>query len=356
MSARPSLRHVILVPGARDGVEDGEGVRTYRLAGPPIPRQRPYRFMLATRSISRIVQHERPDLIEIGSPFIVPWIVRHATRMLDVPLVCFHHTNLPQMFAPRAGRWRLAQRFVYRSASRYMRRLDALFPVTIVASDAAARDLAREGIDRIAHVPLGVDLETFTPRRRATGAETRARHGLPGAPLVGFVGRFAREKELDVVLDAWSAVERATDARLVLVGAGPLEPRLRAHPYASRVHFLPFQHDRRALADLLAALDVYIAPGAIETFGLSALEALASGTPVLSADAGGVADHVRASGAGRLFVPHCSASLAEEAIALLRADLMALGAAGRRFAEAEHDWTTVFDRLFAVYDEVLRGR
>ncbi len=355
VAARPSLRHVMLVPGARDGVEDGEGVRTYRLAGPPIPRQRPYRFMLATRSISRIVQHERPNLIEIGSPFIVPWIVRHATRMLDVPLVCFHHTNLPQMFAPRAGSWRPAQRLVYHSAWRYMRRLDTLFPVTIVASHSAARDLAREGIDRIARVPLGVDLDTFTPRRQAARDETRARHGLPDAPLVGFVGRFAREKDLDVVLDAWPAVERATGAKLVLAGAGPMAARLQAHPYAEHVHFLPFLHDRGALADLLAALDVYVAPGAIETFGLSALEALASGTPVLSADAGGVADHVRASGAGRLFIPHHAASLTEEAIALLRSDLGALGRAGRTFAESEHDWNTVFDRLFAVYDEVLRG-
>lgn len=350
---RPWLRHILVVPGDRDRIRDTGGGRTYRLHGPPIPRQRPYRFMLATRSVSRIVQHERPDLIEIGSPFIVPWIVRRATRTLDVPLVCFHHTNLPDQFAPRDGSTGLLHRAMHRAVWDYMRRLDRLFPLTIVASRAAERDLTAAGIDRIERVPLGVDLQQFTPARRVSATLTRARHGLPDAPLAGYVGRFAREKEIEVVLDGWAAVERATDARLVLIGAGPMERRLRAHRYGERVIFVPYQRDRDALADLLAALDVYIAPGPIETFGLSALEALASGVPVLSVDRGGVADLVTDSGAGRLFAWRTPASVTEQAVALLRDDLARLGQMARDFAEAEHSWDTVFDRLFRVYHRVL---
>jgi alpha-1,6-mannosyltransferase len=99
----PSLRQVLVVPGAEDGWQDTAGTRMYRLHGPPIPRQRPYRFMLATRSVDAIVRHERPDVIEIGSPFVVPWIVRHATRHLDVPLVCYHHTDPPGCSRRRWG-------------------------------------------------------------------------------------------------------------------------------------------------------------------------------------------------------------------------------------------------------------
>ena len=123
-----------------------------------------------------------------------------------------------------------------------------------------------------------------------------------------------------MLLDAWSAVEKVTAARLVLVGTGPLETRLRAHPYASRLTFLPFKNDRTEVADLLAALDLYVAPGRVETFGLSSLEALASGTPVLAADAGGVAEQVERSGAGRVFEAGNTASLSEQAIALLAED------------------------------------
>jgi alpha-1,6-mannosyltransferase len=357
VAARPWLRHVLAVPGSRDRIVDEGGVRMYRIQGPPIPRQKPYRFMLATRSVSRIVRHERPDIIEIGSPFIVPWIVRHATRALDVPMVCFYHTNVPRLLAPDAGRSGVARHAVYRAAWHYMRRLDHLFPLTVVTSDYAANELASEGITRIAKVPLGVDLERFHPHRRAHAAETRQRFGLPEGRLAGFVGRFAREKELHVLLDAWPTIEAATGARLALVGAGPMQAALAAHPYASRVSFVPFQNQRETLADLLAAFDVYLAPGRIETFGLSALEALASGTPVLSADLGGVSDLVAHSGAGRTFAAGEADALADAACALFSEDLHVLGVRGRTYAEAEHGWDTVFDRLFAVYrDVVAAGR
>ena len=58
-------------------------MRCYRLHGPSVPTQKPYRFMLATRSTSRIVAHERPDLIEVGSTWFAPWLVHLATRRID---------------------------------------------------------------------------------------------------------------------------------------------------------------------------------------------------------------------------------------------------------------------------------
>lgn len=352
VDADPALRQVLVVPGAEDGWQDSAGTRLYRLHGPPIPRQRPYRFMLATRSVDRIVRHERPDVIEIGSPFVVPWIVRHATRATEVPLVCYHHTDLPGMFTPQVGRFRRTRRVVNRALWRYLRVLDRCFVRTLVASPSAARDLAAAGIDRVTSVPLGVDLDTFTNARRAQVAETRERHALPDGPLCGFAGRFAREKALDVVLDAWPEVERRTGARLVLIGAGPMAARLAAHPYGARVLFRAFQSERGALADLLAALDCYVAPGPIETFGLSAVEAMACGTPLLSVNRGGVADHVHASGAGRVYDIGEPASLAEQAVALLQDDLPALGRQARAHVEREHAWPAVFRRLFDVYREL----
>jgi alpha-1,6-mannosyltransferase len=107
------------------------------------------------------------------------------------------------------------------------------------------------------------------------------------------------------------------------------------------------------LADLLAAVDLLISPGSTETFGLSALEGLASGTPVLSADRGGVAELVAGSGAGMTFAAGDVASLADVAIsALQRDDLHCLGLLGRAYAEREHAWSRTFDRLFAVYRDL----
>jgi alpha-1,6-mannosyltransferase len=148
-------------------------------------------------------------------------------------------------------------------------------------------------------------------------------------------------------------VERRTGARLLLVGDGPARRRLQRRPGSDRVFWLPFQHERDRLADLLAAADLAVAPCSIETFGLSALEALASGTPLLSADRGGVAETVGRSDAGAVFASGEAGALAVGAQRLLQGELASLGAAGRRYAEAHHGWDAVLDRIFDVYRDIL---
>jgi alpha-1,6-mannosyltransferase len=148
-------------------------------------------------------------------------------------------------------------------------------------------------------------------------------------------------------------VERRTGARLLLIGDGPSRERLQRRSGSERFFWLPFERDRERLADLLAAADLYVAPCSLETFGLSALEAIASGTPILTADRGGVAETVTRSGAGAHFRSGDPGSLADTAVQLLSEDLGVLGARGRLYAEAYHGWDTVLDRLFDIYRRVL---
>ena len=349
---REHLRQAILVPGSEDAIVETAGVRCYRLRGPLIPFQASYRFLLATRSTSRIVAHERPDIIEVGSNYFAPWLIMRARRHWNAPVVWFYHAHLPRVVAPRGRRDSVLRRAAASVATVYSRRIADSVACTIVASDFVRRELETLGIERTARVPLGVDLELHHPRRRAWAAETRRRFDLPDGPLALFLGRFSREKNVDVAVAAWDTVHRRTGAHLVLVGAGTggmrIEPR-------RGVHVLPFERDRDAVADLHATADVYVAPGPSETFGLAALEALASGTPVLAPDAGGVTELVERSGGGRIFTAGEPASLAEEAVALFADDLALLGGRARAYAEREHDWDAVFDRLFEVYRRVPRG-
>jgi alpha-1,6-mannosyltransferase len=226
---------------------------------------------------------------------------------------------------------------------------------TIAPCRAVVRELESAGVPNVVHVPLGVDLELFTPARRAGAEATRRRLGLPEGPLALYVGRFAGEKELDLVLGAWAAVERRTGARLVLVGAGPAEASLRRAPGADRAIWLGFERSRERLADLYGAATLYVAPGPAETFGLSAMEALASGLPIVSVDQGGVAEAVSRSGAGRLYAAGDPAHFVEVAGSVLAGDPAVLGATGRAYAEAHHAWPHVFDRLFEVYAGILGG-
>jgi alpha-1,6-mannosyltransferase len=351
VAAHPEVRHTMIVPGPRDSVAEIDGVRCYRLRNVNIPTQRPYRFLLNTSLIERVLERERPDLIEIGSPLLVPWVMRRANRRHRIPMVWFFHSNLPlvvNQIGPRVGRGLAA-----RVARAYTRRVGSLCRATIATSEASARDLEAYGVSPVIRASLGVDLERFSPLVRERALEIRSAAGLPAGPLAIYAGRLAVEKQLDVLLDAWARVERRTGARLVVVGDGAVREKLQRHPYAPRVAWLPFQQDRGAVAELLAAGDLFVTPSATETFGFAALEAMASGVPVLGAASGAVAEFVEASGAGRTFAGGDSGDLAEQAVWLLGQDLPALGKRGRAYAERHHSWPGVFDRLFAVYREVV---
>jgi alpha-1,6-mannosyltransferase len=352
VQAHRELRQVLVVPGAQDALAEEGGVRCYRLRGPRIPFDSSYRFLLATRTTRRIMDHERPNLVEVGSPWLVPWLTRRANRGLGAPMVWFYHTHFPSIIHPQGSAVGAGRRSAARAAWAYVRRLSRIYHGVLVASESVARQLEAEGVEQVHRVALGVDLERFHPMRRARQAEVRGRYGLPDSPLAIYVGRFAGEKQLETVLAAWAEVHRRTGARLVLVGAGPREARLRAQATGA-VHWIPYVRDRDQLADLVAACDLYVAPGPAETFGLSALEAMASGLPVLSVDSGGVADRVRASQTGRVYPPFDARECAAAAIGLIEGDLAAMGRVARRFAEEHHSWTTAFDGIMAVYRQIL---
>jgi alpha-1,6-mannosyltransferase len=179
---------------------------------------------------------------------------------------------------------------------------------------------------------------------------------LSSGPLVVYAGRIAAEKQLSVVLRSWRTVSQRTGATLVLAGEGPLKRELSARFAGPFVRWLPFEPNRSALADLLAAADLTVAPGPIETFGLAALESLACGTPVLVPDRGAGAELVVRSSGGGLYPTGDSSVLAREAERLLGLEGRTLGMQGRTYAERTHRWDDVFDALFRVYDDVVAGR
>lgn len=353
VGGRDGLRQVLVIPGGRDGLTESDGVRCYQLRGPAIPFHSSYRFLLATRSVRRIVAHERPDLIEIGSAYGAPWVVAHARAPRHVPVVWFYHSNLPRLVAPALDVAGARRDLRVRTVARYVAAIGRRVTATFAASDAAARDLAEYGVPRIERVTLGVDTERFTDARRAQAAAVRRRHGLGDRPLVGCIGRWAPEKRIDVLLRAWPWIAHRADATLVLLGHGPEEGRLRALARGYDVRFLPYLADRDAMADLLAAMDLVVSPAPHETFGLGVCEALASGVPVLSADRGAAAELVTRSGGGALFAAGEPEDLAARALALLHGDRAALGGAARRHVVEHHAWPVALDALFATYRRLL---
>lgn len=350
VAAHPDLRHVMVVPGERDAVADAGGTRCYRVASPRIPTQRQYRALLRRGTLARIIAHERPDIVEIGSSILVPWLVRGAVGSGGPPTVWFFHTYLPGVIALRDD---LPGRVLRWGIGRYVAAVARGTRATFAASTFAEDALRAMGAPRVVTVPLGVDTATFCPARREHADRIRRELDLPPGPFALYLGRIAREKCLEDVLAAWPEVHRVNGLAFVIVGDGPAQERLARSPGGNAVVWRSFVGDRERVAELTAAAAFVVAPGPFETFGLSALEGLASGTPVLAVDHGAAGELVTRSGVGSVYPRGDRAALAAAAIHLAGQDRGALGRRGRDYAVANHEWDRVMERLFTAYGEVL---
>jgi rhamnosyl/mannosyltransferase len=208
-------------------------------------------------------------------------------------------------------------------------------------------------------VPLSVDTERFTAPDPAAVEELRARYG---PPLLLFVGRLRYYKGLHFLLEALPQMRR--DARLLLVGTGPEEERLRAQVQAAglgqRVHFLGEVDDAQLPACYHAA-DAFVLPSHLrsEAFGIVQLEAQAAGLPIVCTELGTGTSHVTQHGITGLVVPPAEPAALARALDLLVANpalARCLGTAGRARVVREFSHERLFDRMTQVYTEVQHTR
>ncbi len=344
------LEHAIVLPGDRDHVDVWQRSRVYFVRGPAVPVSPGYHFLIARNKLAEIVRLERPDVIEVGSPYAAPWLARRAARRARSAsrLVAFVHEN-PRLYAARAPR--LVRGALDRSLASYLSAAHRNFALAVAASPM---NLTGFGVARTAVVPLGVDTVLFRPAWRdpAWQEETGA---WPGQPVALYAGRLSAEKGLDVVLDALPQVHASLGLRLVVIGEGHLRPRLerlaRERPGMLRV--LPFEADRGRLARAYASADLFFAPCPYETFGLAALEAMASGLPVVGVAAGGIGRLLFGADWGRTYQVGDAADCARAVLELAALDLRALGARARAAAVASYGWDRTFTELVGLYRRLL---
>lgn len=331
-------RHTIAVPrvaGSDDAI--------VALPSLPLPGSGGYRLPVRRAAIARTLVALAPDIIEAGDPYRVAWGALDAAHVLGVPAVAYCHSNIAALARLAAGR-----RFgpvAARVAERYARRVYRGFDLVLAPSQAMTAHLREWGVERVACQPLGVDSTVFHPSRRDPA--WRERHGIEsGSRLLVYAGRFAPEKHLDVIA---AAVNRlGAPYTLLVIGAGPAPP-----PAGPRVVAMPFVDSTEALATALASADAFVHAGDQETFGLSALEAMASGLPIVVRDAEGLGELVDPS-VGVAVAGASSASFSEAIAALFEGDVQERSRAARRRAEAS-DWQRVLPGLVAHYLRLIAG-
>ncbi len=286
---------VLIVPGPRrrEEVLPGGAVRI-TLPALPIPWTGGYRAA-DPRRVADVLTGLRPDVLEVSDRLTLRGFGRWARRR-DVAGVMISHERLDRLLGQV-----LPGPLARRCADIANRHTAADYDIVVCTTEFARAEFRRIGAPNVELVPLGVDLDLFSPRRR--DGRLRADLAAPGHPLLVHCGRLSVEKRVDRSIEAVGELNRAgAPVRLVVAGDGPrrdaLEKRARSVPALPdgrpAVHFTGFISDRHRVATLLATADVSLAPGPHETFGLAALEALAAGTPVVASRSSALADIVTA--------------------------------------------------------------
>ncbi len=210
---------------------------------------------------------------------------------------------------------------------------------------------------KLVTVPNGVDTDTF--RAGVDGTAFRDRLQLDSQPVVVTALRLAKRKGPDLLVDAFGEVLKLVpNARLVIAGDGAererLERMIRRLGIGDRVHMVGTL-SKEEVAELMAAGDVFVLPSSLEAFGLAALEAAATGTPVICSNAGGIPEVFQDGFNALLYVPGDKADLAESIVRMiqdpeLRHELSANGAVTAR----QLTWDTCALRTLRVYEESYR--
>jgi glycosyltransferase involved in cell wall biosynthesis len=299
----------------------------------------------STRRVITELQDFQPTLVHVATPFGVGLAARSATRALGIPLVTSYHTA----FSAYATYYRLS--LLEGPSWSYLRWFHNAGSRTYCPTASVRTELAARGFERLAVWGRGVDRTLFCPRRRSRAM--RLRLGVSDDTIVvAYVGRMAKEKGLEELLEAARHVSRSY-ARIVFAfaGDGPFLDYCRLHA-PERSCFLGYLEGAE-LASFYASADVFVFPSATDTFGNVLLEAMASGLPVIAADTGPTRE-ITANAALR-YPPGASGALAN-AIALLatHAPRRAAQAAASGARSASFGWSAIFDGLLIDYDAVVR--
>ncbi|MCW0044962.1 glycosyltransferase [Brevundimonas sp. BT-123] len=331
---RPGVSHSLIVPGARHKAR-ADGI--VQLRATKLPFGDGYRWPSSVKRWSAWVAAMKPSIIEAGDPYTPGQGALEAGQRVGCPVVGFCHSDPAGLAALHFGEW------AKKPVEKRWAKLFSQFDRVVSPSRFIARRLEEAGVDNIVIRPLGVEIDTFRPDRRDRQWLLKQLGLGDDARLLCFAGRPAKEKNVDVLIEAVQKL--GAPYHLVLVGAGA------GMPEEDRVISMPYESDPKAVAKIIASCDAFVHANDKEPFGLIVLEAMACGRPVVGVNAGGVAETVDES-VGQLAASADADDYAQAVEALFARDIEAIGRAAREKAVSQFAWNRVFEDLCMVYGEL----
>ncbi len=299
--------------------------------------------------ISATLSRFQPDLIHIMTEFNMGIAGLNYGKRNGIPTISNYTTN----FSQYTDYYKL--NFLKQSVWNYMRWFHTQNAITLCPSDAAKKQLQDQGITNTAIFSRGIDFHNFHPMMRSD--QLRQDLGISDKLAFLYVGRVSCEKDLDVLCNSYHAIWSKYGDRvaMVITGDGPYLEKCK-QMFPKDTIFTGYKKGKE-LAEIYASCDIFICPSSTETFGNVILEAMASGLPVIGANAGGVGDIIQHNTTGLKFKERDPEDLLGCMQELIRNDNMRelLKTNGREYSMTR-SWDKIFDELITTYAKILRQK
>ncbi|MDK8795121.1 glycosyltransferase family 1 protein [Corynebacterium sp. MSK041] len=277
------LGHEVLILATGDTPDTYAGFRVVR--APSISLHKIYpevKVGLPSSSVARELVHFQPDIVHAVNPVFFAGYGALLARRHKIPLLASFHTDVP------AYTKELGIGFAEKPATALIRALHNRAQLNLVTSGPMMDTAAGYGFRNLALWPKAVDTVGYHPEKANPAMRAKLTDGNPDAPLLIYVGRVSAEKNLALLADVMPLLrQKVPSARLAMVGAGPQLEQLKQTLDPTYTVFTGYMSGE-PLAQAFASADVFAFPSLTETLGLVALEAFASGIPVVGARAGGI--------------------------------------------------------------------
>lgn len=300
-------------------------------------------------NLARIADEFRPDLVHLITPSGIGLMGLKYARERNITIVSSFHTY----FDAYLKYYKLE--FLEDMVWKFFEWFHSFCSINFCPSLHTARLLESKGIKNLKIWARGINTDKFSPDYR--DESIRKQVNPDNKILFLYVGRIAVEKDLDILMESIKCINQLYPgkAQFVFTGDGPYTKTLkRSAP--NNVVFTGYLKGLK-LSQMYASCDVFLFPSSTETFGNVILEAMASGLPVVTANAGGVTDSILHKYNGLLCKPRDVESFVQ-AISLLIENkdlMMSMGINAREYALSK-TWESVFGKLMSDYSSLLQEK
>lgn len=351
---------VLVAPGSGPlKVEQpSRGVKIYWVPASPFPFYEGYRMASVDyRRISDILKKEKPDVVHAHAPVLLGLQGIFAAKRRGIPVVVTYHTHFPE-YVPHllngklpAFLNRLSRYTVRKLIKQVFKRVDSVTAPTVELT----RELRSYGLRNVVHIPNGIDFGKFDRHKKADVEALRRRYGTRGKKVILYAGRISFEKRIDLLLEAFRMIDKK-DMLLLIVGSGPNLKQLKAMAKGLGIRNIRFTGfvEHSALSAAYRCADLFASASDTETFGLTFVEAMHLGLPVVGVRKLGAKEVIENGKSGLLVEPGDTAGLAKAMERLLedRALRRKMGRAARERAKI-YSIDKSAEKTLALYKKLI---